>query len=1103
LWLGARCETKTTCANLNCGEHGTCLEESDGIPRCICSDGWHGPTCELPIIASAAANPEVAFPNLSGDRPSCMDAPCQHGALCAPEVSETGERSGVGFRCLCDTALGNYTGPLCDLDVDECLSNPCLNGATCVNTPGSFVCKCLSGFVGDRCEKPVDPCIGRVCANGGVCRVVSKKTTCDCPIGFEGPHCELEVNECSSNPCQRGGTCFAFMGSHICKCPQGTAGPNCEHILECDSGDCPTRICRDEECLNGGKCSNAQHGSICECPHGFYGRNCEASINLCHQLLRADLNSPGRPQLIASERYLPLMAATAVMATQLPAYSPHLTEKNLLSALHVSKTQLGPCYPNGTFECIPGSDNFTCACYDGFQGRYCEKRQDFCAEAEKKAGGAICLNGGVCRNRQVKQEINSFQTEPFECICQPGFNGPRCEKVVPVCDSNPCVNKGRCVIARTTDSLSGNPSNKIQCICPDGLGGATCEVDTFDECSVTGACLNGGRCIDGPGNVTCECPDGFCGQRCELTGFVCTLEAVNSPVKWPGADVELSLCKLAKCTEKADNGVCDRECDHLACGFDAGECLFPVLALEKVPFSSLGKSGEDVPQPKLATPWSHCASISELGVPCHLRFGDGKCDSVCANEACLYDGWDCLNNSEKEVTAKHPEPATAASDTMRDSGAKTPVHFSENLLIVLDVAPSLLVNRSAHFEDKNFEHELLAGLMQLLRCRLRFKRQPSTGAPMIYPVSLKVELPSDKGLSTAATWMEASAWSIPTALMPRLNLSVTDLFSAQGSVREKLQQLLLQLADVSTSAASCFHDVETAAQFLSASIRRRRYAPPIGQILSVETASQSTVDFFLASTGGGGSGRGQTGSHSTENRLWGWRATIIYCFIGLLCTLCLTCLLGVLYGLVQRRAHVSTSASSEACILGTGYAQKSLIKKIRTTGIWYPGHHNRESRTPVFGLGGAVGDAPSTLQSRSRTTNFRSSFPPWRLETALRFGRLHSRRARIPPGRETETTQTTDQMSLHPPPSLPPPSSPSTCEGATTGFLPFPPPHHLAEAPGQLAQRAYPQGGPLTLVSTEVSPPFICIDHCPPSPPHRLGTTVVNPLLRRRCVIGC
>lgn len=44
----------------------------------------------------------------------------------------------------------------CDLfwltDRDECLQNPCVNNSTCVNTPGSYTCRCGTGWTGKHCE---------------------------------------------------------------------------------------------------------------------------------------------------------------------------------------------------------------------------------------------------------------------------------------------------------------------------------------------------------------------------------------------------------------------------------------------------------------------------------------------------------------------------------------------------------------------------------------------------------------------------------------------------------------------------------------------------------------------------------------------------------------------------------------------------------------------------------------------------------------------------------------------------------------------------------------------------------------------------------------
>ena len=39
------------------------------------------------------------------------------------------------------------------LDVDECQTNPCLNGASCTNKHGDYECTCPAGFTGKNCEK--------------------------------------------------------------------------------------------------------------------------------------------------------------------------------------------------------------------------------------------------------------------------------------------------------------------------------------------------------------------------------------------------------------------------------------------------------------------------------------------------------------------------------------------------------------------------------------------------------------------------------------------------------------------------------------------------------------------------------------------------------------------------------------------------------------------------------------------------------------------------------------------------------------------------------------------------------------------------------------
>ncbi|XP_075714302.1 aggrecan core protein [Rhinoderma darwinii] len=58
-------------------------------------------------------------------------------------------------RCLCSPGYG---GDNCDIDIDECLPSPCVNGATCVDGIDSFKCLCLPSYGGDLCQIDLEVC---------------------------------------------------------------------------------------------------------------------------------------------------------------------------------------------------------------------------------------------------------------------------------------------------------------------------------------------------------------------------------------------------------------------------------------------------------------------------------------------------------------------------------------------------------------------------------------------------------------------------------------------------------------------------------------------------------------------------------------------------------------------------------------------------------------------------------------------------------------------------------------------------------------------------------------------------------------------------------
>ena len=42
------------------------------------------------------------------------------------------------------------------LDVDECVTDLCKNGATCADLVGSYRCDCPAGYTGSNCETSIE-----------------------------------------------------------------------------------------------------------------------------------------------------------------------------------------------------------------------------------------------------------------------------------------------------------------------------------------------------------------------------------------------------------------------------------------------------------------------------------------------------------------------------------------------------------------------------------------------------------------------------------------------------------------------------------------------------------------------------------------------------------------------------------------------------------------------------------------------------------------------------------------------------------------------------------------------------------------------------------
>lgn len=532
------CHSDDVCGPAPC-VRGTCSDEWN-LFNCACPEGWAGRICTLTANMTCAHSP-------------CVNGTCSNLTDVGKATNQK-QVSDVGFDMFECKCTQGFEGKLCENATNECVPDPCENGANCTDLHLDYNCTCPRGYAGKNCSTNIDECVNNNCTNNSTCVDGIGLYSCSCVTGFNGTFCEQDINECEVTmplgPCNVSGThnCSNLVGGYKCVCKQGFFGELCQYDFSmkceldnpCQNGgncsdnatavscSCPEGYngtfcqndiheCEDEPCMNNGTCIDSHVNSTsrmfpgykCNCTNDFEGQRCEKKIDLCES---EPCKNNATCERLAYNKY---------QCNCTPEYKGE--NCSIFRACYSR-----PCQNGATCNESYNPNNYSCSCPFGFYGRNCEKVIDYCSP-DPCRNNATCVN----LNREGKYFCNCTEgfgnincsglltfcdpdpcingnctplMDTFQCECNPGYTGKNCIELINKCDSNPCLNGGTCT---STDG-------SFRCECESGWVGETCQY--VHPCN-SSPCKNGATCksTDQAGNFSCLCRDYFTGTRCEIS----------------------------------------------------------------------------------------------------------------------------------------------------------------------------------------------------------------------------------------------------------------------------------------------------------------------------------------------------------------------------------------------------------------------------------------------------------------------------------------------------------------------------------------------------------------------------------------------------------
>ncbi|XP_071787824.1 cubilin-like isoform X2 [Asterias amurensis] len=353
-----------------------------------------------------------------------------------------------------------------NLNLNECQTNPCQHGGTCVNLYQGYQCRCVPGWTGTTCSD--------------------------------------DVNECATisgteDDCQNSGTCVNTLGSFRCSCPANWFGPQCTIRYDDCSTASHTDLCGHGFCVNDPRVITGTPKYSCVCMDGWQTDGtsnnpaCTIDIDECND----------RDYPCSSD---PLVQCINVPGTYYCGNCPtgYTGNGNQCTDIDECLSNNGGCSVSPLVQCINNAGSRQCgSCPVGYVG-----------------DGVTCIFVGICN--QDNGGCSSFATctensgvpDGRICTCNQGYTGDGvgASGCIPSsgasCLDNPCIN-GRCEIY----------GNSYQCICNAGWTGDQCGQDV-DECA-SAPCQNGGTCHNLVNGFDCDCLSGFSGDQCEESQQSC------------------------------------------------------------------------------------------------------------------------------------------------------------------------------------------------------------------------------------------------------------------------------------------------------------------------------------------------------------------------------------------------------------------------------------------------------------------------------------------------------------------------------------------------------------------------------------------------------